>query len=118
MSKELLPQIDLPEWFVYPLDFLSAIDGGLYDIGPWQILDGDWLKVRYTGLKDRFPNRELVPFARRLDSDDVACWDKASYPAVKVVHDFAKPGWEEVFEYSSFHDWLSVARTEGEEFDW
>ena len=117
MTRKLLNSNSLPEWFAYPEEFQYMIQSGLLDIGCWQLLQGDWLEVRHQGLKKRFPARDLVPFARRLDSDDVACWESVSFPNVLVIHDFCAPGWEARATYSSFEDWLKIASDEAKDFD-
>ena len=114
---ELINLTNLPEWFTYPDDFLNFVQSGTIDIGPWQILDGTWLLVRYEGLKKRFPDRYLIPFARRLDNDDVACWDKTNPASVCIVHDFCAPGWESREEFTSFSDWLSTAQNEAKDYE-
>jgi hypothetical protein len=65
---ELLTE-NLPEGFSYPSEFLRIVDLGLVDLEPWWIFDGDLLKIRYEGLRKRFPDRSLVPFARRQDNE-------------------------------------------------
>ncbi|MGF6495498.1 hypothetical protein ABIE56_003697 [Luteibacter sp. 621] len=85
MVTDTLKSSELPEWFSYPEEFSRAVQSGLRDVGPWQILDGNWLRVRCERMKRRFPSRDLVPFARRPDSDDVACWDRKTLPAVQVA---------------------------------
>lgn len=117
MTSKLLTIDELPAWFSYPAEFVDALDSGLFDIGPWQILNGDWLRVRYEGLKKRFPDRGFVPFARRLDGDDIACWESASFPEVRVIHDFCAPGWEDRDNYLSFKTWLEAAQEEAKDFD-
>lgn len=114
MNIDLLSAEEIPPWFSYPKDFLCALQSGLRDVGAWQILDGKWLRVRHEGIKKRFPDRDLVPFARRLDCDDVACWDSKSSPSVEVVHDFSAPGWEERDSYPSFQAWLLAVQEESE----
>ncbi|MCK9386192.1 MAG: hypothetical protein M0Q15_16400 [Nevskia sp.] len=118
MDVELLSPQELPEWFVYPEDFLNALQSEVHNIGAaWQFLHGKWLRVRYSGLKKRFPSRDLVPFARRLDCDDIACWERSSFPSVHVVHDFCAPGWEERQSFPSFLAWVSDAQKEARDFD-
>jgi hypothetical protein len=117
MNESLLPDDKLPGWFTYPNNFITAVESGLLDVGQWQILTGDWLLVRLEGLKKRFPDRHLVPFARRLDSDDIACWEQDSPTEVRIVHDFAAPGWEERERYPSFDAWVRAAKSEGPDFD-
>jgi hypothetical protein len=110
--NDLLMIEELPQGFGYPLDFIDVISTGVIDVGPWQFLKGKWLQVRNFGLKERFPDRQLVPFARRLDSDDVACWDMERPSAVCVVHDFCAPGWESRETYDSFEQWYLSAQKE------
>jgi hypothetical protein len=50
----------------------------------------------------------LVPFARREDNDDVACWEPMS-PRVVVIHDFASPGFEDRGGFADFNGWLRQA---------
>lgn len=114
---ELLTTDELPSWFVYPAEFLSVVNEGVFDIGPWQFLKGQWLRVRMSGLRQRFPDRDLVPFARRLDSDDIACWDRQQLGAVSVVHDFCAPGWEKREAYDSFSSWYEAAQVEAENYE-
>jgi hypothetical protein len=54
------------------------------------------------------PQRVLVPFAKRQDNDDVACWDVPT-GKVAVIHDSADPGWEARGEFSGFYAWLRQA---------
>ncbi len=114
---ELLDINDLPEWFTYPDDFLEKVRDGVIDIGPWQFLHGTWLQVRYAGIKKRFPDRSLIPFARRLDNDDIACRDQNQPTVICIVHDFCAPGWERREEFPSFHAWLLAAQEEAKDFD-
>lgn len=117
MTTELLNLEELPEWFAYPDDFVRLLNSGITDIGPWQILQGQWLRVRCEGLKKRFPDRNLIPFARRLDSDDVACWDKRQPISVYIVHDFCAPGWEDRAEFGSFQAWYLAAQEDAKDYD-
>lgn len=117
MTVDLLEPDETPSWFRYPTGFQAAVDGGLSDIGPWQVLGGEWLRVRHLGLQKRFPDRDLVPFARRLDCDDVAVWERGSLPTVCVIHDFAAPGWEAVATYDDFEAWRRSAEIEAVDFD-
>lgn len=107
---ELLDQVELPNNFHYPKEFLRVVNLGLTDLEPWLIFDGDALRRRNQGLRERFPERSLVPFARRQDNDDIACWDVAQASGVVViVHDFASPGWERRAEYTGFNEWFRQA---------
>ena len=105
----LLEKKDLPAGFVYPADFLRIVDQKLNDLTPWIVMYDGELKERNLGLKSRYRNRVLVPFARRLDNDDVACFEVNNTNNVLVVHDYAKEGWEERKRYTSFWDWFRQA---------
>lgn len=105
---ELLTVSDLPRGFSYPTSFVRVVELGLIDIEPWRILGGDELRGLMYGLAERYPERELVPFARRQDNDDVACWAEST-SGVVVIHDFASPGSEQRENYENFHGWLRRA---------
>ena len=110
----------LPGWYIYPTALVDLIENEDIDFGPWQLLHGEWLVVRDTGLRQRFPSLDLVPFARRLDSDDVACFDvseESSSPKVKIIHDFASAGWEGRGSFGDFGAWLDSAKEAAEEWD-
>lgn len=109
----------LPVWFQYPVNLVSLLDKENIDFGPWQLLHGEWLEVRHTGLKQRYPDLELVPFARRLD-DDVACFnvsEESAFPKIKIIHDFSSAGWEGRGEFNNFGEWLNAVKEEAEEWD-
>lgn len=114
---ELLEDSDKPEWFTYPRPFLRLVETGLIEFRPWRILEGPLAFSRMKGLKQRFPNRDLVPFAVRTDCDDVACWERDSSQRVTVVHDFAGPGWEQEGEFESFWGWFRAAIEDFIEFE-
>lgn len=106
----LLPPTDLPDEFSYPSLFIRVVELGLTNLEPWWIIEGDVLLMKYEGLRKRYPTRRLVPFARRQDNDDVACWDlELAGQGVVIIHDFAEPGWERRDELVGFEDWLRRA---------
>ena len=107
---DLLGPGELPTGFSYPVLFRRLVNLGLLDLEPWQILFGELLRRRHSGLAHRYPSRRLVPFARRQDNDDVACWDLDRAPGgIAVIHDYASPGWERRAEYADLADWLRRA---------
>ncbi len=105
----LLEKKDLPQNFIYPLDFIKIIDQNLINITPWHIIVGDELKGRYEGLKSRFPARNLIPFACRNDNDDVACFEVENRGIVHIIHDFANTGYEQRETFNSFWLWFRKA---------
>ncbi|MFN4086538.1 MAG: hypothetical protein ACK4LB_11400 [Spirosomataceae bacterium] len=115
-SKFLIAKNELPEWFNYPESFLKIVEQNLIDLSPWHILSNELLKAKYEGLKERYPKRNLIPFARRYDNDDVACWEQSNPESVVIIHDYASDGWERREIYESFWDWFRVAINQMIEF--
>lgn len=106
----LLSTAQLPAGFGYPPDFLRLVDLEIVHIDPWHMLGGELLQVRSRGLMVRYPDRHLVPFARRQDNDDIACWEMVDgLCQVVVVHDFSSPGWEQRERFDDFASWLRSA---------
>lgn len=62
-----------------------------------------------SGLAEKYPERHLVPFARRQDNDDVMCWQVGKNDEVFIIYDFATPGWEQHGQFANFYDWLRRA---------
>jgi hypothetical protein len=106
---ELLSSDDWPAGFSYPDLFLRIVDLGLTNLEPWLILEGDALRHRVHGMRERYPVRQLVPIAMRGDDDDVACWDVERPGKVVIIHDYAGVGFEYVGEFDNFADWFRAA---------
>lgn len=107
----------LPGGFCYPKPLLKLVRLNLVNIEPWIILNGDQVISRMEGLRRRYPNRELIPFARRIDNDDLACFEPIKGMGVQIIHDFASSGYEQRKEYADFWDWFRDAVNEMIEFD-
>lgn len=102
----------VPERFTYPPSFTRFAKGALPNLTPWRFLCAEEPEYFVNGLRKRYPSRRLVPFARRDDNDDVACFDAADTsgdPRVLFIHDFADPGWELRGTAENFEHWLRVA---------
>lgn len=109
MAIELLQPNELPYGLRYPAAFLRLVDRELLYFEPWFILEGDRLRTHLRGLMERYPTRQLLPFARREDSDDMACWEAGRPHKVMIVHDYASPGWEQRAELDDFYAWIRLA---------
>lgn len=110
----------LPVGFQYPQDYQEfSIGNDLPELMPWSFLWEVELQSLIDGLKNRFPSRLLVPFARRVDCDDVACFegsDSSGNPLIHIVHDYASPGWEQRGILKSFTEWLGMAEEDAAEW--
>ena len=107
-----LPEEYLPKNFKYPESYNQLAMGKLPNIDPWHFYENvDKLIFHFKGLKERYPKRILVPFARRWDTDDVSCFDGDAFidnPQVLLIHDWAGPGYEERKRRKDFTEWLDV----------
>jgi len=91
--------------------------GTIPDIEPWLFIcefkesSSFWLRE----VRDRYPARKLVPFAKVNYSDDIVCFygaDPSGDPKIYYVHAFASVGWEDRGYTDSFDEWLKMARIE------
>jgi hypothetical protein len=111
----LFAKQELPDGFNYPVQFLRLIANGLVNLEPWKILEGVELNFKLEGLTKRFPLRRIVPFAARIDCDDVACFD-ISESCISIIHDFAGPGFEQNGRFADFNAWLRATLEDYIEF--
>lgn len=102
---KILQDYEKPSWVVYPFTYLDLVKSGNDEFLPWYLMDKEQLLTRYQGLKKRYPDRNLFPFARDDNSDDVACWEKEKPGKIVLIHDFASPGYENKKEFESFEEW-------------
>lgn len=111
-----LAQEKLPIGFKYPSSYIDYVSGDIPSLEPWHFFYSR-LDYRFEGLRERYPSKTLVPFARRGDNDDVACFDAAEVsdnPRVFIIHDFASSGWEERGVCDDFPAWIELAKAESE----
>ena len=106
---ELFDVSSIYKEFEYPKEFFKIIHLGLVNFDFWYLMDYDQAEWRIKGLKERYPDRKLVPFARRGDNDDIVCFDIDRDGRVQKIHDFASAGWEQRKDYESFWDWFREA---------
>lgn len=69
----------LPSGFIERFTTLKALykllELELTNFDVWYFMDEDSASQKLKGLKGRYPNRILIPFARRGDCDDIACFE-------------------------------------------
>lgn len=97
------------ENFRFPQSYLKVIELNLVDYEYWYLMDKEQIKTRKEGLHKRFPNRNLIPFARRDDNDDIACFEIGFDEKVFIVHDYATEGYERRQEFDDFWSWFISA---------
>ena len=95
--------------YVYPAEFLKIVELNLVDFEMWYLISADHIEDRINGLRRRYPSRKLIPFARRDDCDDIACFEIGKGDRVQIIHDLASEGWEQRKEYKCFWDWFKDA---------
>lgn len=95
--------------YEYPREFLKIADLNLVNFDFWYLMPEGQMEWRITGLKNRYPERKLIPFARRDDCDDIACFEVGKGNKVQIIHDFASAGYEQRKEYDCFWDWFKDA---------
>ncbi|MBW5458715.1 hypothetical protein GPJ60_14975 [Clostridium sporogenes] len=74
----------------------------LLDFDLWYIMDEERVLNRLKGVTERYPNRKLLPFARRDGNDDIACFEVGKGEKVQIIHDFASECYEQRKEYNDF----------------
>lgn len=95
--------------YVYPAEFVKIVELNLVDFEIWYLMSSEQVDIRIKGLKARYPSRNLIPFARRDDSDDIACFEVGKGNRVQIIHDFAGEGFEQRKVFECFWDWFRDA---------
>jgi hypothetical protein len=99
-----------------PKAYQEAKDLNLVNLHPWHFVSDKEFDSLFAGVNQRYPDRRVIPFARRTDSDDVACFvirdPEQEAGQVIVIHDFASPGYEVVARMQKFWDWFRYAVNE------
>lgn len=95
--------------FEYPFGMEKIVDLGIVDMDIWFIMDAPFAEGYCADMAGRYPDCKLVPFAKRCDNDDVACFEVGKPGKVEVIHDFADPGREQRGEYDDFWSWFEDA---------
>lgn len=95
-------KLSLPVDFVFPPEFAKIVDLNIVNIEPWFIISPEKIVTLFSGLKEKFPTRCLIPFSKRDDNDDVACFEVGQKQKVFIIHDYATAGWEQHEIYDDF----------------
>jgi hypothetical protein len=116
MAIDLLTDPERPRWFVSPHPYARLIDQHLTDLTPWYFLEKPRMLKYADELKRRYGVSRL-PFARRQDNDDVACFEEGRGPAVVLIHDGAASGSEVRSQFSDVWGWFRYAVEQMIEWD-
>ena len=84
-------------------------------IAPWEMLSEADGAAQTARLQAPRPGQHLLAFARRLDADAVACFDKGpdgTGKAVLVLENPDAPGGVIERRYAGFGDWFDAALAE------
>ena len=103
---QLLDEYERPNSFAYPQAIIKLLELNLINFDVWYFMDKESAKIRLAGLQKRYPSRTLIPFARRGDCDDIACFEVGEGERVFVIHDFASKGYEQREVYENVWEWL------------
>lgn len=86
-------------------------------IAPWEMLSEEGIERQTAWLSQRRTEPHLIAFARRLDSDALACFDKGQDglgKAVLVLENFESPGGAVERRYAGFGEWFDTALADRE----
>ncbi|EGA5808943.1 hypothetical protein ACRFH6_001074 [Listeria monocytogenes] len=95
--------------FIYPEAYNKLIELNLVDFDVWYLIESGQATRRYHDLKERYPNRKLIPFARRGDNDDIACFEIGKENRVQLIHDFTTEGFEQRGEFDDLWERVESA---------
>jgi len=95
--------------FRFPPPYLKVVELGMVNLEKWFLLSNELVERRFYGLKKRYKHRNLIPFAGRFDSDDIACFEIGQGERVFIIHDYADEGWERRQEFETFWNWFISA---------
>ena len=98
--------------FDYPYEYLVIKKLKMTNLFFWRFLNEDDICFRAEGLSLRYRNRKLIPFAKRDDCDNLACFEVGKNNKIEIIHDFSAEGYEQVKEYDSFLEWYKDAFNE------
>jgi hypothetical protein len=116
MVSEKPSMIAVEHGVTLPKGYQEAKGLNLVNLHPWHCVSDQEFDYLFAGVNKRYQDRSMIPFARRADSDDVACFvirdPEQAAGQVIVVHDFASPGYEVVARMQTFWEWFRYAVNE------
>lgn len=105
-----LVQSGLPPWFSLPAEYLRLKRQGLFNLDPWLIRDEEWMSTFRKLFMDKYPLSDIVPFARKEDSEEYACWLAGDVAKVHLCDFSSSTDFVPVLaSFNSFWDWFREA---------
>lgn len=95
--------------YEYPESYKKLIDLGLVNFDIWFLMKKEQASSIYNGMQERYPKRKLIPFAKRADNDDTACFEIVKGSKVQLIHDFTTEGFEQRGEFDDLWEWVESA---------
>ena len=99
-----------------PKAYKRVFELGLTNLEPWYFLELSETKSVYSSLVRQYDQHFQIPFARRKDNDDVACFtanDQYSLQEqIVIIHNYAARGSETTATFPNFWDWFVFAVSE------
>ncbi len=92
-----------------------TVDDAPDSLAPWEMLEDAEIAAQTARLEARFPDRGFVAFAKRLDRDAVACFDKGpdgTGKAVLVWENLDAPAETAERRFPGFIAWFDAALAE------
>jgi len=89
-----------------------TVDDAPNSLAPWELLEEAEIAKQTTRVSAQMSGRTLVAFARRLDTDAVACFDKGADgtgKAVLVLEQLDTPELRAERRYPGFSAWFDAA---------
>ncbi|MDX1994450.1 MAG: hypothetical protein SF029_18855 [bacterium] len=113
LQKNQLPVEVQKMHFDLPNAYYKVFDLGLTNLTPWRFLEAEECQDLFSVLRQLYSGNVLLPFARRMDNDDVACLvvqsQEYTTSSVLIVHLFASSGDEVDHIHETFWDWFRAA---------
>lgn len=91
--------------FDLPESYARACDLGLGHIAPWQFLQGEAFLSAYARVNEDCASGILLPFARRADLGELACFEVLPGPP-ESVRVLAEQDGHAVAEFPTFWAWF------------
>jgi hypothetical protein len=114
-DDHLLPERERPSWLNYPTELVEMVTSGRLHLVTWRI--SEVASVRDAMFRHQwYLRRDLVTFAHRIPSEDVACFEKGKGQQVVIIHENTTRGWEDEGSYPSFSAWLTAVEAEAEDY--